>query len=186
MSTFTEPENETYVGFDIPVELHVLDKTNRIVAARIRRVSHSLFELSCSEQLQKGQKLALSHEEKRLAVEVFSAEQSVTDVYFLAVKVVAEKLGEVRSELRLPTDIPATLRVAGATAEMTVRIVDMSPSGMCIEVPVALSRGAKVCVSLDQGLAFGEIRFSRQKAQGIFSAGFLLEEYICQNEPHDL
>ncbi len=185
MFTFTESENETQVGFDIPVELHVLDKTNRIVAARIRRVSPSLFELSCSEKLQKGQKLALSHEGKRLEVEVSSAEQGATNIYILSVKVVAEQLGEVRSELRLPIDLRAVLRVAGATAEMAVRIVDMSPSGMGIEVPLALSRGAKVCVNLDQGLAFGEIRFCRQKGPTLFSVGFLLEEYICQNEPHE-
>ena len=183
MPTFTEPE--THVGFDIPVELHLLDKTNTIVAARIRRVSHSLFELSCSEQLRKGQRLALSHEGKRLEVEVYSAEQSAASCYSLSVKVVAEQLGEVRSELRLPTDLPAVLRGAGATAEMAVRIVDMSPSGMGIEVPAALPRGAKVCVNLEQGLAFGEIRFCRQKGPGLFSVGFLLEEYICQEEPYD-
>jgi hypothetical protein len=149
-------------------------------------VSPSLFELSCSEQLQKGQKLALSHEGKRLEVEVSSAEPSAANVYILAVKVVAEHLGEVRSELRLPIDLPATLRVAGATAEIAGRIVDMSPSGMGIEVASALSRGAKVCVNLDQGLAFGEIRFCRQTRPNLFSVGFLLEEYICQNEPHEV
>jgi len=68
---------------------------------------------------------------------------------------------------------------------MAVRIVDMSPSGMGMEVPAALSRGAKVCVNLDQGLAFGEIRFCRQKKPNLFSVGFLLEEYICQDELHE-
>jgi hypothetical protein len=56
----------------------------------------------------------------------------------------------------------------------------MSASGMGIEVDVSLMRGAKVCINLEQGLAFGEIRFCQAKPSGVYFAGFLLEEYIGQ------
>ncbi len=178
-----ETAADAQARFDIPVELHLLDEANRIVAARIGQASQSFFELSCSEQLRKGQRLALSHEGRRIEV---SLESSVAQIappgYLVTVSVVREESGEVRSELRLPTDLPASVRVAGEQQEIEARVVDMSPSGMGIEVETLLVRGAKVCVNLKQGLAFGEIRFCRQKTPGVYLAGFLLEEYIGQEE----
>jgi hypothetical protein len=175
---FTEAVADTVAGFDIPVELHLLDNANRIVEARISRVSPSLFNLTCSEDLKEGQRLALSHEGRRIEVAVSSVAQDAAGVYLLAVRVVNDEDGEVRSELRLPTDLAAILRVAGETEQIATRVVDMSASGMGIEVPVSLARGAKVCINLEQGLAFGEIRFCREKSAGVYFAGFLLEEYI--------
>jgi hypothetical protein len=175
----TEP-TEIQAGFDIPVELQILDPTNRVVAALIRRVSQSFFELSCSESLPERQRLALSHEGRRIVVEVSSAAPQANAGFLLSVKVVAEQLGDVRSELRLPTDLPAALRVAGETEQIDVRIMDMSPSGMGIEMPKDLPPGAKVCINLAQGLAFGDIRFCRQTGQDLYFAGFSLEEYIGQ------
>lgn len=160
----------------------MLDQAKRVIAARIRRVSQSVFELSCSERFHEGQRLALSHEGRRIEVAVSSTEQNANDLYLLAVRVVTDELGEVRSELRLPTDLPAVLCVAGGAAQIAARVVDMSPSGMGIEVPMPLRKGAKVCINLQQGLAFGEIRFCREKAPGRHFVGFKLEEYICQEE----
>ena len=185
----TIPLSETVAvpqaSFDIPVELHILDQANQIVAARIRHVGPSLFEISCPENLRVGQRLALSHEGRRIEVEVSSKGQSSPNVYSLTVKVVTEELGEVRSELRLPTDLSAMVRVAGETREIPGTVVDMSPSGMGIETKVPIARGSKVCVNLDQGLAFGEIRFCREKSSGVFFSGFLLEEYIGREENRD-
>jgi hypothetical protein len=76
-------------------------------------------------------------------VEVSSAPQKASDVYLLAVMVVTDELGEVRSELRLPTDLSAVLGVAGDIEHFGARVVDMSPSGMGIEVPLALAKGYK-------------------------------------------
>jgi hypothetical protein len=81
--------------------------------------------------------------------------------------------------------LAAIVRVAGKTEEIAAKVLDMSRSGMRIEVPTALAEGAKVCVDLDQGLAFGEIRFCRRKAPDVYSAGFRLEEYICRQESED-
>ena len=182
MSTtpISETAAEARARFDIPAELHMLDQANRVVGVRIRRVSPSLFELSSLERLREGQRLVLSHEGRRIEVAVSSAAQGASGVYLLAVNVDSQEAGEVRSEFRLPTDLPAVIRVAGEAEQVVVKIVDMSPSGMGIEVPVALPRGAKVCVNLAQGLAFGEIRFCREKAGGVFFVGFFLEEYIGQ------
>ncbi len=178
-----ETITEAQVGLDIPVELHMLDRVNRIVAARIRRVSPALFELSCGESLHERQRLAISHEGRRVEVEVSA--QGEASVYLLSViKVPADELGEVRSELRLPTDLSATVRISGLTEELAAKVVDMSPSGMGIEVGVAIKCGAKVCINLEQGLAFGEIRFCRQKPHGVYFVGFLLEEYIGREESH--
>lgn len=174
--------SEAEAGLDIPVELHLLDNVNTLLTARIRKVSPALFELSCAERLQEGQRLAISHEGRRVDAQVSSVAKSKENVYLLSVEPVADELGEVRSELRLPTDLSAKVRVSGAAEEFDARVVDMSPSGMGIELGVELNRGAKVCVNLEQGLAFGEIRFCRSKGLGTYFAGFLLEEYIGQEE----
>jgi len=179
MSTTLVPEPET--GFDIPVELHLLGKGHEIVPARIRRVSQALFELNCPQSLPAGQRAALSHEGRRLEVETISAMQVAPKAYLLTVKVLNEELGEVRSELRLPTDLAAKLRVAGEAKQLAVRVVDMSPSGMGIETSKALMPGAKVCVNFEQGLAFGEVRFCQQKSADLYLVGFRLEEYIGQD-----
>jgi len=163
------------------VELHLLGKGNEIVPARIGRVSQAMFELNCSQGLPVGQRLALSHEGRRLEVEVASATQLGAQAYALSVRVMNEELGEVRSELRLPTDLSAKLRVAGEAKQLAVRVVDMSPSGMGIETSKAIATGAKVCVNFEQGLAFGEVRFCQQKSADLYLVGFKLEEYIGQD-----
>ena len=182
MSTPLLAEQEA--GFDIPVELHLLDKSKRVVAARLRQASHAWFELSCAERVEQGQRVALAHEGRRVEVEVsFAAQQQATALYTLAVKVIENDPVEGRSELRLPIDLPATLRVSGDSAQLSVQVVDMSTSGMGIESRVMLPVGAKVCINLEQGLAFGEIRFCREKGEGVYLAGFRIEEYIGRETP---
>jgi hypothetical protein len=121
--------------------------------------------------------LALSHEGRRIEVAV-SSSLEIGGICRLAVKVVTDEHGEVRSELRLPTDLPTVLTVAGESEQIAAKVVDMSPSGMGVELAKPIPRGVKVCINLEQGLAFGEIRFCRQKPDGLYFAGFLLEEYI--------
>ena len=173
----TELVTEAAKGFDIPVELHTLDNANNTIDARIKRVSPAMFELTCPVALKEGQRLAISHEGRRIEV-VVSSNSDAGGLCRLAVKVLTDERGEVRSELRLPTDLTAVVTVAGETEQIAARIVDMSPSGMGLELEKSIQRGVKVCINLDQGLAFGEIRFSRQKTDGVHVAGFLLEEYI--------
>ena len=184
MSTTSSIETITDAqeGLDIPVELHLLDQSNTLLAARIRKVSPALFELSCAEGLHEGQRLAISHEGRRLEAQVSCTAKGEANGYLLSVRPVADEVGEVRSELRLPTDLCAKIRVSGETKEFDAKVVDMSPSGMGIELGVPLNCGAKVCVNLHQGLAFGEIRFCRPKGPSTYFAGFLLEEYIGQEE----
>ena len=171
--------DEFQPSFDIPVELLALDGTNRIGVAQIRRASRSSLELSCSESHEEGQRLAVLQEGRRFAIMVSSATQQAPGAYVLAANVVTEEAGGIRAELRLPTDLAATLRVAGETEQIVVRIVDMSPSGMGLESDRALPSGADVCLSLERGLAFGQIRHCRPKA-GVYSAGFILEDYLGQ------
>ena len=180
MSTIlqTQSGEHTSRGLNLPVELHLLDQTNRVLAARITRVSPAIFEIGCSEYLQIGQRLALSHDRRRIEVAVYSSSPHGLGEYTVELRVVSDDLGEVRSELRLPTDLAAFVTVAGKSDEIAAKVVDMSPSGMGLETGVPIQRGAKVCINLEQGLAFGEIRFCRQQAPGLYFAGFLLEEYI--------
>ena len=71
----TEIATEAARGFDIPVELHTLDKANNTIEARLKRVSPALFELTCPVPLKEGQRLAISHEGRRIEVVVSSNSQ---------------------------------------------------------------------------------------------------------------
>ncbi len=88
------------------------------------------------------------------------------------------RLGDVRSELRLPTDLYATLSRSAESAELRVKIVDMSPTGMGMEALEAVEPQSKVTIDLEEGTAFGEIRFCREKSPGLFFLGFHLEKYV--------
>ncbi len=173
---------ETQARFDIAVQLDLLDGARQNIAARLHGVSPGLFEVSCPETLRVGQRLALSHAGRRLQLEVSPDSQKAAGVYLLSVKSADDRMSDVRSELRLPIDLPAMLRVAGEAAQIAVRVVNMSPSGMGIELTKELEQGAKACIDLEQGLAFGEIRFCRPKDARFYSVGFRLEEYICQED----
>ena len=110
-------------------------------------------------------------------VDVTATPQVNADFYTLSV--VEEKYSAVRADRRVPVDLPATLHIAGETQSTRVKVTDMSPAGFGIELAKALPLGARVCVSFAEALAFGEVRFCREKAPGVFFVGFKLEEYIA-------
>jgi hypothetical protein len=163
--------------FDIPVELHSPGPLNRVTLASIQRAGHSFFEVSCAEPLEDGQRLLLIQGGRRIVVDVVARPGAHADFYKLAV--VEDKSGAARADRRVLVDLPATLHIAGETESIRVRVSDMSASGMGIELFKALPLGTRVCVSFTEGLAFGEVRFCRQKAADCFVIGFRLEEYIA-------
>ncbi len=110
-------------------------------------------------------------------VDVTAAPNVHADFYTLTV--VEDKSGGVRADRRVVVDLPATLHIAGEAESIRVKVSDMSGSGMGIELAKALPLGARVCVSFAQALAFGEVRFCREKAPDVFLIGFRLEEYIA-------
>ena len=151
-------------------------RANRVAAASIRRVGPCFFEVSCAEFLYEGQRLLLTHEGRRVAVDVAAAPQLSAGVYMLTV--VDDKYDGVRADRRSPVNLPATLHIAGEAKSIKVKVTDMSPAGMGIELAKALPLGARVCVNFEKGLAFGEVRFCEQKGGDLYFIGFRLEEYI--------
>ena len=164
-------------SFDIPVELHLPGQVNPVASARIRRVGHSFFEVSCAETLEQGQRLLLVQGARRIVVDVSATPQVNADFYTLTV--VEDQYSAVRADRRVPVDLPATVHIAGETQPIRVKVTDMSPAGFGIELSKALPLGTRVCVSLAEALAFGEVRFCREKAPDVFFVGFKLEEYIA-------
>jgi len=163
-------------SFDIPVELHMPGRSNRVAAANIRRAGPSFYEVSCAESLDEGQRLILIQGARRIAVDVAAGPQPSAGVYKLTV--VDDKYDGVRADRRAPVNLPATLHIAGEAKSIKVKVTDMSPAGMGIELAKALPLGARVCVNFEKGLAFGEVRFCQQKGADLYFMGFRLEEYI--------
>lgn len=82
-----------------------------------------------------------------------------------------------RSETRTPVDLPALLHIAGSLTAIPVRVIDLSVSGLGLELPTAIALGASVRVELGTGTAIGEIRHCEGNSAG-FRAGIRMSEFV--------
>jgi hypothetical protein len=86
-------------------------------------------------------------------------------------------LPERRRETRYPTSDPATVEVPyEKIAGLAAVVVDVSRSGLRIELPQSIGRGMQVTVTLSQQLVItGEVRYCRRAGNG-FHAGILVQD----------
>lgn len=82
-----------------------------------------------------------------------------------------------RSETRTPVDIPAALCIAGERTVIPVRVVDLSTSGLGLELSIAIPVGASVYIDLKTGTAIGEIRHCARTSER-FRAGVRMREFV--------
>src|SRR5579872_4630465 len=87
------------------------------------------------------------------------------------------RLAERRREARYPTQDPAEVEVRhGEMLRMPAMVVDVSRSGMRLELPAAVGRGEQVKITLPrQVMILGEIRYCR-RAGIVYHAGVLIQE----------
>ena len=84
---------------------------------------------------------------------------------------------ERRREPRYPCNDPVELRtIPGDGQRVTAKLLDVSRSGLRLEVGVALIRGTQIEILLSKQLAiFGKVRHCR-RAGDLYEAGILIEE----------
>lgn len=82
-----------------------------------------------------------------------------------------------RSETRTPVDLHALLHIAGSLTAIPVRVIDLSVSGLGLELPTAVALGASVRVELGTGTAIGEIRHCEGSSPS-FRAGIRMSEFV--------
>jgi hypothetical protein len=84
---------------------------------------------------------------------------------------------ERRREFRYPCDDPAEVRlVPGDGSRQSARVLEISRSGMRLEVPLSVAKGSQIEVFLPKQLViFGQVRYCR-RAGAKYHAGVLIEE----------
>lgn len=95
------------------------------------------------------------------------------------------RLSERRRETRYPTQDLAEVEVRhGEIFRMAGMVVDVSRSGLRLEIPIAVGRGEQVKITLPrQAVILGEIRYCK-KAGAVYHAGVLIQEvFYGQPEP---
>ncbi len=166
------------LGFNIPVELQLLDGDRERIGAHIRRVNSGFFQLRSPLHLRDDRKLELLYEGRRIEAEVVYSKKQELGIHHVGIRTCGNH-GAVRKELRLPVDVQATVSVPGSTAPLPARVSDMSQSGLGLILRKEIPPGTAVSVDLGHGVAFGEIRYCKSiSSKGRYRAGFWLEEFI--------
>jgi PilZ domain len=83
----------------------------------------------------------------------------------------------LRTEPRIPTDVPVELTIARAAVPIAAKLVNISATGMGLSLNQHVLPGEIVCVKLDIGSFFGEIRHCT-KVGSAYRAGLKLNEFI--------
>jgi len=89
---------------------------------------------------------------------------------------------EQRRETRYTTNDPARVATLPPTTDpMSGTVVDVSKSGMRLEVPTALAKGCRVEVVIPGKITvYGEVRYCR-KSGAVFQAGVLIEGTLSED-----
>lgn len=83
-----------------------------------------------------------------------------------------------RREARYPAQEPAELELLyGPRETIYGTILDVSRSGLRIELPRRIHRGEEVKVKLQQNVIFGEVRYCRA-VSSVFHAGIRIDELV--------
>lgn len=117
----------------------------------------------------------MRHLERIIESEVVYSKRQEDGAYTVGLLMAADV--DRRLEKRTPVDVPAVLRVADSRTIIPVRVIDLSTSGIGLELPFTLPVGAWVHVDLKTGTAIGEIRHCNRTSE-TFRAGVRMREFV--------
>src|SRR5581483_7266636 len=162
----------------ISVQLHLLEGNSETLSEIIRRVRSGLFQLLSPVYLRPDRKLELLLQGRRLEATVVYCKKESAGTYDIGIRLTRD--AHIRNEDRNPIDLLTTLKSSGSPTPIPVRVVDLSPSGLGLELNKPIPVGATVSVDLKYGIAIGDIRHSAQKA-AFHRAGVCIQEFTRQN-----
>ena len=84
-----------------------------------------------------------------------------------------------RYETRLPSDLPVTIVQLEDGNRIVGSLVDISESGICASLPLALAPGTTVEVNVLEVGLYGEIVYSQPEADG-FRTGVYVEQVLLE------
>ncbi len=172
----------TVGDLDLGVPLYATDRLDEHFPARIREKKEDFFVFQLKSPLKKGRKLITEDADKRTEIQVSYCRKSQDGSYEVGCQVTGVHQGSVRREWRLPADIPAQVTIVGETAKYKARIVNISPSGLGLHLPVAVPTGSEMTVQMKDGSGYGEVRHCRKLANNKYYAGLFVHEFLDAEE----
>jgi PilZ domain len=160
-------------GVQISIDC-LLDGEEGAMRSTIAGVRNGMFQLLCPKALKPDQQLTLRHAKRSIRSRVVYCKANATGGY--AAGLVMASDAERRAEVRTPVSLNATLRVGGSPSTTPVRVVDVSDSGLGLELSSAIAVGASVHVELSTGAAIGEMRHCAKRGD-VYRAGIRICEF---------
>ncbi len=181
LGTATPHPAEPGVELDVLVELRLLDGELENIKAKIHRVSSGMFELSSPIHLRYDRRLEIMCDGRGIESRVVHCRREGTDKYHVAIRIAWG--AHMRTEARLPIDLWTKLHMLGSFTPHTIRLVDLSPSGLGMELTTPLPVGARVSIDLGYGTVGGEIRYCERKVER-YRAGIRILEFSRCADAH--
>jgi len=163
----------------IPVTLQIPNSDRGSLTGYILRVQQGYYQLRSPLALTPQSKLEIAIEGCRIRTEVLTCEKHAGGEFRIGVRRIYGPQRAIRAEPRIPVDLSGTL-IAPSEERMFARILDMSQSGLGLELSSAVAVGTRVSVQFAAGIAFGEIRHCLP-TEGTYRAGMLIEEFVVRH-----
>jgi hypothetical protein len=162
----------------IPVVLQVCEASTSTYRGKIRRVDKGVFQLWSPVWINPNSRLEILIDDCRLATDVISCHEHEPGNYRVGARRTYGPQRAIRSEPRIPVQLPAIVRTP-ASDKIAARVVDMSQSGLGLELSAELSVGTRVVVEFISGTAFGEVRHCNAM-ELTYRAGIRIDEFVIR------
>ncbi|HEX3682751.1 MAG TPA: PilZ domain-containing protein [Bryobacteraceae bacterium] len=165
--------------FAIPVQLQFRDGLREQMEAEIARVNTGFLLLRATAALDPARNLEVCYLERRIACETVYSHPQADGTHRVGARMLEGAHGALRVERRIRLDTTAVLNTSALPGPTTVRVIDVSSSGMGVRVEAAIKVGDLAYVEMEHGVAFGEIRHCEKIEEG-YRAGLFIEEFISR------
>lgn len=161
--------------FDIGVNLRLLDEDTRSIPATLNRVANGMFVVCSPTFVSPGDRLEMRAQERSLQSRVIFCERQPEGNFRLGL--VIESDDRRRLEARIEFQSAGVLRILNSFRTLAVTVIDISPSGLGLELPTLIPVGAAVRVEFSAGIGTGEIRHCARRGDR-YRAGMRMHEFI--------
>ena len=173
MLSAPEVTGERNLELNIPTQLRFPNRPDTARSVILKRVSAGCFELFARQTILVGARVQILFRGELANGEVIYCRKEGEG---FSVAVNFSTFSTVRRELRYPVQLAAVVRTPESDAPVKARIVDMSPSGLGLHIPIGINVGTRVAVEFERGTIWGEIRHCLPLT-GYFRAGLAIEEF---------
>jgi hypothetical protein len=173
--------SEYQTELEFAVTLRSCDRSVVTSAGKILRVDQGFFQISSPLCLDPYSKVDVTIDDCTVKTEVVSCDKQDDGDFRVSLRRIYGPQRAIRAEPRIPVDFTAVL-VTSSGDRIFARVVDMSQSGLGLELSAAVAAGTRASVSFVAGVAFGEVRHCTQAAFP-YRAGIRIHEFMVRHSP---